>query len=838
MTDRPDDPPAPLLLRLRLRLAGAALWWERAWPALWPALFVAGLFVVLALFGLFALLPGLVHAALLLAFGAALLLALRTAGRDLAMPGRAAARRRLERASGLAHRPLEALADRPGAPLDVPAARLWEAHRQRMATAARRLRVGWPAAGLANRDPWGLRALLALVLLLGAIDAGGDWRDRLLRAVTPALDNGIPAPAASLDIWVTPPDYTGLPPLFLRPGETQTIPVPVGSKLLAQVHGGGAVPRLAIDATRRDFDAIDKENFRAQQIMKAGRRITVSQAGEVLGSWRIAIIPDHPPTVAFVRPPAATLRQALRIDYRASDDYGVEKVTAVIRLARTAADPARGGKRAAPITLSLPLPGLHLRKAQATSYHDLTPSPWAGLPVEIRLVATDALGQTGTSEPVRMTLPQRVFHNPVARAIVEQRKELARDPGSRLVVAEILGDLHAQPQFYGNDAMAFLGLRVAQERLRLDHDAAAIDEVQQLLWDVALRIENDQAALAQTELRRLERQLQDALAKGAPDQEVNRLTRELRQALDRYLQALAQNLARHPPQNQPVPDAARMLSSRDLERMIERARELAMSGDRDQARALLAQLQNMLENLRMAGPGQMPPGSAEAQQVMQGMRQLMQRQQQLLDRSFHAEQQAQQGRSAAPGSQAPGSQAPGSQAPGAQGSDASSGNADMSSAAAEQEALRQSLGDMMRRIGEGAGDIPAPLGRAERAMRQAAQALRQQQPGAAIDPQTDALDQLGQAARQFAQSMERRAGSASGMPADDPSGGGRDRLERDPLGRPLANGGPYDEGDVKIPDKATMQKAREILDELRRRAGEPDRPPVEHDYIDRLLQPF
>ncbi|MGH7047309.1 MAG: TIGR02302 family protein [Stellaceae bacterium] len=833
MTDRPDDPPAPLLLRVRLRLAGAALWWERAWPALWPALFVAGLFVVLALFGLFALLPGLVHGAVLLAFGAAFLLALRAAGRDLAMPDRAAARRRIERASGLAHRPLQALSDRPGAPLDLPAARLWEAHRQRMAMATRRLRVGWPAAGLAARDPWGLRALLALVLLLGAIDAGGDWRDRLIRAVTPALDNGAPAPVASLDIWMTPPDYTGLPPLFLRPGETQTIHVPIGSKLLAQVHGGGAVPRLAIDAIRRDFAAIDKEDFRARQVMKEGRRITVSQAGDVLGSWPILIIPDHPPTVAFARPPAATLRQALRIDYRARDDYGVEKVTAVIRLARTAAGAAHGSKEAsgkgagdkeaAPITLDLPLPGLHLKAAQATSYHDLTPSPWAGLPVEIRLVATDALGQTGTSEPMRMTLPQRVFHNPVARAIVEQRKELARDPGSRLVVAEVLGDLHAQPRFYGNDAMAFLGLRVAEERLRLDHGAAAIAEVQQLLWDVALRIEDGQAALAQTALRQLERQLQDALAKGAPDQEINRLTGELRQALDRYLQALAQNLARHPEHNQSPSAASRTLSSRDLERMIERARELAMSGARDQAQALLAQLQDMLENLRMAGPGQMQQGSGEAQQMMQGMQQMMQRQQQLLDRSFRAEQQAQPGRSAIPGGQRDG---------------VSGGSSDMNSAAGEQEALRRSLGDMMRRMGEGSGNIPAPLGRAERAMRQAAQALRQQQPDDAIDPQTDALDQLAQAARQLAQSMERRAGSGSGMPADEPSGGGRDRIERDPLGRPTANGGFFDGGDVKIPDKATMQKAREILDELRRRAGEPDRPEIEHDYIDRLLQPF
>ena len=62
--------------------------------------------------------------------------------------------------------------------------------------------------------------------------------------------------------------------------------------------------------------------------------------------------------------------------------------------------------------------------------------------------------------------------------------------------------------------------------------------------------------------------------------------------------------------------------------------------------------------------------------------------------------------------------------------------------------------------------------------------------------------------------------------------------ERDPLGRPLTNGGAYDQNDVKIPDNNTMQRARDILDELRRRAGERDRPQIELDYIDRLLQRF
>src|SRR6516162_2216444 len=815
MTDR--SPTDRASFAMRLRLARAALLWERVWPSCWPTLAVVGTFFGLALFDLLPNLPGLLHACVLLGFGAAFLISVAGVFRKLVVPDQVAARRRIELASGLQHRPLVALADRPSGLLDTQAAGLWQAHLRRMEAAARGLRIGFPRAGFALHDPWGLRALLALLLLIGAVDAGADCRDRLIRAVMPTLGKG-PAPiATSLDIWVTPPEYTGLAPQFLRSETTETVRIPTGSTLLAQVHGGQSVPSLAIDADSRDFEAIDKQNFRASTTIATGHHLKVTQAGTTLGGWPIEIIPDNPPKIAFAKPPEGTAHAALRVDYRASDDYGVEAVKIVIRRG--------GGKPDEAIELDAPPPGLHLKEAQATSYHDLSPHPWAGLPVEIRLVATDALGQTGESEPIRMKLPERKFEHPVARAIIDQRKELATDPGSRLAVADTLGDLRERPQLYRDDTVAFLAMRLAEERLRLNDDANSVAEVQQLLWDTALRIEDGRMSLAEREMRRLQQALQDALAKNAPDEEIERLMKELQQALDRYLQALAENLAHNPDQAQQPIDPSRVISSRDLQRMLDRARELARNGARDQARELLSQLQNMLENLRMARPGQMPQqGSSEAQQMMRGMHDLMQRQQQLLDRSFRAQQQqGQQGRMGQRGQQ--------------QGGDQQDPNAQLGDAAGQQEGLRRMLGEMMRRL----GDIPEPLGRAERAMRDASEALQRRQPGEAIGPQTEALDQLQQAASDFAQQMQRRMQGQLGNPNDDAIGateGQRDQIERDPLGRPVSNNGTYDQGDVKIPDQNTLQKAREILDELRRRAGERSRPEIELDYIDRLLKRF
>jgi hypothetical protein len=133
--------------------------------------------------------------------------------------------------------------------------------------------------------------------------------------------------------------------------------------------------------------------------------------------------------------------------------------------------------------------------------------------------------------------------------------------------------------------------------------------------------------------------------------------------------------------------------------------------------------------------------------------------------------------------------------------------------------------------------------RAERAMRGAEQALQQGQPGQAVGPQTDALDALQEAARGMANQMigNNRGYGPGGEPLDDP---GLQQAQRDPFGRLLdsenGNGGIDDGGTMRMgkSDESALDKAKEILEELRKRDGERDRPTIEHDYIDRLLKQF
>ena len=136
------------------------------------------------------------------------------------------------------------------------------------------------------------------------------------------------------------------------------------------------------------------------------------------------------------------------------------------------------------------------------------------------------------------------------------------------------------------------------------------------------------------------------------------------------------------------------------------------------------------------------------------------------------------------------------------------------------------------------GSIPQSMGQAEGSMRSAEGELGQGRPGEAVPHQTEALEKLRQATNQAAEQLSRRMGNMMGRALQRPMPG--QGQNRDPFGRQPggAFGSAIDGDDVEVPDQMEIRRAREVLDELRRRAGERHRPVIERDYIDRLLRQF
>ncbi len=847
--------------RLLLGVARAAVAWERLWPCLWPAAGVLAVFVSVALLDLLPMLPFWLHSLALVLFAAAFGFMARGAARNYRAVDEKTAEHRLERDSGLDHRPLTALHDRlvtglGNAPGNAGTQGLWRIHLRRMAEAAGRLRVALPSPGLARRDPYGLRAVVLLFLVIAAAAGGGNAWARLERALVPRLDAGLHGPL-ELDLWITPPAYTGLAPMFLeRPpvlaatpdgqsnaGASQPPPIeaPVGSTLLAQALGAARPPELVIGGKIIQFAVIGKPegnagggrdgagSYRVETILenadKNADTLEVRVGGRTLASWALRVTVDRPPEVEFTRAPGRTGRAQFRLDYEARDDYGLAGLQVVIRHPEGFSVP--GGPSA--IRAELPLPGLGSNRVEGSSIQDFSAHPWAGLPVLVRLQALDARGQAGESDAIKVVLPERIFNHPVARAIAEARKKLNKP--SDAVVAEVieaLRDITSRPQHFFDDTIVFLALSVAASRLIHDESDTGIGAVQALLWETALRIEDGEFAIAERDLKNIQEQLMRALRNGKDSEQIERLMDELRGALDKYLAALAEHLEKQGLSQLPFNPSSRSLEGADLQRMIEEARELARTGSLEAARRMLSNLKRMLDGIRQGMQTRKPrEDMVRAKRIMDALRSLNQRQQKQLDETFRRRREAPDAQGAISGRPQPG---------GKKGKGALERKKENEKSAREQQALRRDLGKLMLRMDEFFGDIPSAFGKAERAMNDAARALKKGKLDDAVPRQTDALDQLRQGMEGMAEQLARRMGGAFGVSRGrGPPGGGNDPFGRAPGG---AFGATIDDGNVKIPDHMERRQARDILQELRRRAGERNRPAGERDYIERLLKRF
>jgi uncharacterized protein (TIGR02302 family) len=848
-------PPPPGEPRGKLWLARFVVWIERCAQRFWVLACLLLGFAALAFLGLFEGLNPYLHGVLLAGFLALLVIAwrrTRTEG-DL-WPATQEGWRRLERDSGLAHRPLETLHDRlPPQDHGTEKEALWHIHRERVRKRLRALRLKLPHANLTARDPYALRSLVGLALAVGLVAGWGDLGPRLGASLVPgfARDGN-----AALDVWITPPAYTGLAPLVLTQPEAVAtaapVKIPAGSVLTARLSGArGAVQLLANGATKpmeRDGSGV----FTISETIASGDSLGISVGRQLVRRWDIDVIADQAPRIEFATVPDKTPRSTVKIEYKAQDDYGIERVDLIVRLGML----GEAATTDEQIEVRLPISGNDKRDVKGRGFPDLTAHPWAGLPVRGRLVATDAAGNIGRSEPAAFTLPERIFTHPLARALIDIRKTLTTRPNAdRVMIARQLLGLAARPESYGNDTVVFLSLRSGATRLARNVDPETVRAVQNLLWDTALHLEDGGLSTAAQELQNAQESLEEALAKeGVSREEIERLTQELQAAMDRFMDALDQYMREQMAQGRQFPELppnmqAQALDRSMLQQMIDQIRNLAQTGAKDAAQQLLSQLQQMLQNLQMG----MQPGMQQQMQAFQDLQKLndlARRQQELMDRTF---QEAQRRRAEEMQNQGQQGQQPGQRGqqgqmgqPGQMGQQGRQGTQPGGQGdgpfSDEQAALRRELGELMQRMGEAmGGQVPQQFGRADQAMRRALDQLQGNQPGGAVPQQGQAIEALQQGLQQMAEQLSQQMQQMMGqgmMPGLFRGSSQPSPMNEDPLGRRQGMGGWADQSDVGIPSEADVQRAREILDELRRRSGDFRRPQIEREYIDRLLRQF
>jgi uncharacterized protein (TIGR02302 family) len=837
-----------LQLTQALERARMAIAWERSWPYLGRLLSVVGLFLVASWVGLWLALPSMARAIGLALFALAALAALFPLIK-FRWPSREDGLARLDRGSGIRHRPATALTDTLSTQ-DPMARALWLVQRERTLSSLNKIRAGLPSPRLAIHDPWALRALVAVLLFATWIAAGGERGTRIMAAFN---WNGVLAPAnVRVDAWVTPPLYTGKPPIILSAAnkdaaDAAVLPVPAGSTLIVRSSGGaldvvlsGGVSEVAPAA-----EAPKGTSEKHFAIAADGTAHVRAPSGQPL--WKFTATADRAPTISLAKDPERQARGSLQMSYKLEDDYGVTEAHA--QFAARASD-AKGAKPRplfdAP-SFSLVLPNARTRNGVGQTVKDLSEDPYAGAEVTLTLTAKDEAGNEGKSEPFNTRLPERLFTKPLPRALIEQRRILALDANQNGQVALALDALMIAPEAFTPEAGQYLGLRSVASQLDRARTDAALREVVASLWSLAVTIEDGDITDVDKALKAAQDALKQALERGASDEEIKKLTENLRAALDNFLKQLAEKMKQNPQQlARPLDKNTKVMRQQDLNNMIERMERLSRSGDKDAAKQLLEQMQQMLENLQMAQPGQQ--GDGEMEQALNELGDMIRKQQQLRDKTFKQGQESRRDRS--------------------RNGKPEQGMGDLQQ---DQQGLRDRLKKLQDQLakqgmgqgqkgqkgqkgekgqggqgeqgqqgdpGDGDGDGDG-LGDADSAMGDAGGRLGEGNADGAVDSQGKALDALRKGAQSLAQAMQQGEGEGqSDGPGNNPGrqqSGGR---ESDPLGRPLHGRELGDDLTVKIPGEIDVQRVRRILEELRRRLGDTTRPQLELDYIERLLKDY
>ncbi len=863
-------------LERKIWLGKWALFFEDLWPRLWLPIAAGALFVLVSLLGVWPLLGDTWHMIALALFALAAAAGLVHAGRAR-WPSRPAATRRVERDSGLAHRPASSYEDTlPAETSDPATAALWAAHRAWLLRLLGRLRVGKPRPGVHRRDPLALRLLLMLLVLVFAAAAGDGALDRLRAAFR--FDGAAVAASARLDAWVTPPAYTGKPPIMLadgsRPGKPVAAPgggtgafeVPERSVLIARSSGqpsaglsltiteDGRAPRRIDGKPAGAAGDVSEVKFE----ITSSARVEARTPGSRRADWRFSVIPDLPPKITLTKAPERTARGALKLTYTIEDDHGVSGAEVKFaKVERPEADPAKAWARPEafqgprftlerPPRLPLRLPPSKAKDAAAETYLEIGSHPWAGVEAAMTLEAKDVAGKVGRSQPLVLKLPERRFEKPLARAIVEQRRKLVLDSRARDRVLTALAALTLEPDGFIEDSRAYLGLRSAYHRLRQDESRAGFYSAVEQLWHVALRIEDGDLSEAERNLREAQDKLSKALEDGASDDEIKELMAELRQALDQYMRQMAKQAEDMRETPQGLDPNTQALDRQDLDRMMKNIEEMAKNGSREQAQQMLSQLRDIMERMQT---GKMSEKDAQKTQEMVKMLNelggLVDKQRQLMDDTFAEQKNLDgQGQDQQKGQQK--GQKGGEKGPPARGKGARQGQPGQvqgdgggqgqggqkggpGDLGARQSELREQLRELRRGMSENGLGAPDKLDAAQDAMKEAEQALEQEDLAGATDQQARALDEMRQGAQAMAQEMLQKSPGRQGQSMD---------TQRDPLGRPQRSQGPDLGTSVKVPDQIDMQRAREILEELRRRLGDSSRPAGEIDYLERLLRRF
>lgn len=881
------------LIHSTQRLVTRARWrlfWETYAPTLAPGFLATALFILGAWLGIWQWIGDPVR---LIAVLITLFFLTRSILRTvrLKMPSHSDARRRVEHDSDQAHRPLDVLDDRPAL-----SAEAWPAHQKTALKQANALKPAKAKPALSLIDPYYLRFALPSALLIGAIFMSGFSFERLRSSLSPTWQSPIRSSQISYEAWIDPPSYTGRPPIYFKYGTD--VAVPAGSEFVARVSGVKSAPRpRLVTGWRTRFltpERLGAKSFEVTEIINETSLVEF-RVGLSRKSFTLNVTDDLPPEVEIVEPPDADKRDRLTLLYALRDDFGVESLQLEMALLAdsTVTETAFDGVT---VLADITLPSSRQTDVEsAKASLDLSKTRYAGRKVIGRLIATDGAGQTGVSKASWFTVPDKIFVEPLAKAIAEQRtlvmagldETYAPEPTPQWKPSDgfwneyeprlhwdrapapikratlLIEAVTDEPAGLFKDPAVYMGLRHARSQMRHAESEAELKGLPEDLWSIALRAEFGVLGSALEEMQEAEAALREGMARRAAKREVDTLFDRYNLAVEAYTEELRRKAQEEGNVSEGGGQGGQSMGSVDeIQELLKAIEEANAAGDTEGARLALARLAELLENMQIqlaqggSGSGDGSPSSGdmseEEKKQLEDLADLTGKQRDLQDETEQAERNDQSEEELDPQELARrqaelrdlldrlGDTLPAEgEGPDGEGSDTQEGAADEGSqdnpdGNEDGEREGQNPGQNQGQSGGGTGDDEgAGTGELREQFSQGIGSAEQ-----AMRQSEDALKQgdlagAGEAQKEAIQAL-RDAGEAL---AEAVLKQGEGDEGDDPLGR--SDDG-FDNGNDKadIDDRDNATRSRDLLEELRRRAAEQQREAEERQYLERLLERF
>ena len=817
--------PLPRSTKFALGLTYAGLWAERVAQACWPLFSLILCVMGALLLRLSDLWPIEV---IWLSFSAAAGLGLWCLWHiwtQFSWPSLGQAWARLDQS--LPGRPLAALQDIQAIGRDDPElAALWDAHLALMNHKAAAAKAVGPDVQVAPKDPYALRYMALLIFLVGMIFG------------TPyTLNGGLRPPAGpvilgpSWEVWMQPPAYANRPTLYLNDVIGQRLSVPQDSIIMVRLYDDDS--KYIVDET------VSGRVEKLPSAMDQNQQFLVIQSGDlaILGldgaRWDLDVIADLPPEVEVVGQIKRESVGNFDLIFAAGDDFGVTSGRALVRLNLAEVD-RRHGLAAVPALqpdIELPLPlTISGDRSNFTEVltEDLSKHVWAHLPVSFVLKVEDIRGQIGQSTPLEIELPARHFFDPLAKALTEQRRDLLWSESNRRRVVQILRAISQQPEQVFRDLEDELVLTKIITQLEEDITREGLESAAELLWLLALEVEDGDLVQAAEKLARAQDKLAEAIKNGATREEIAGLLEELRQAQWEYFKEFAE---RNPPIEQPerLPNAnVDTLSEDQLQEMMDRLQQLMEDGRMAEAQELLEEIKRLMQNLQTSqvqSSGEGQEGQSGDQQQMEDLADSLRQQQGLSDQIFRELQNPGQGQDGVLG-------------------DGVEPPEDDGFLAKRQKRLRRELdrkrGNLPGSYTEPGQEARRSLDEAGRAMERAAEDIETGDLPGALDNQSEVIDALREGMRNLGEALAEQQPQGQGVASDGrrSESGSQNRATRDPLGRNAGGNGQLGADKQMVPQEELRLRMQELMDKIRRRSGAVDRSEEERGYLKRLLDRF